>query len=199
MRLKRIFDVVVVLPLLAALSPVLLLVGLAVWLDVGFPILFRQKRPGLNGRPFTIYKFRTMTQSVDASGRVLEDGLRITKVGAFLRSASLDELPELLNILKGDMSLVGPRPLLMSYLTLYSEAQKRRHDMRPGLTGWAQINGRNTGTWPDRLSLDVWYVNNWTLLMDLKILAITVWKVIRREGINQPGRATVDAFTGNEY
>ncbi|MDB6152660.1 MAG: epsL [Chthoniobacteraceae bacterium] len=196
-QVKRVLDLVLVLPLLVILSPLLLIIAFLVWLDLGLPILFRQTRPGLHGRPFTIYKFRTMTQSLDTFGNVMEDGHRITKVGGFLRSTSLDELPEFFNILAGEMSLVGPRPLLMSYLTLYSEDQRRRHDVPPGLTGWAQINGRNTRSWPDRLALDLWYVQNWTVLLDLKILTITIWKVVRREGINQPGRATVDAFTGN--
>lgn len=196
-KVKRVLDLVLVLPLLVILSPLLLIIAFLVWLDLGLPILFRQTRPGLHGRPFTIYKFRTMTQSLDTFGNVMEDGHRITKIGGFLRSTSLDELPEFFNILAGEMSLVGPRPLLMSYLTLYSEDQRRRHDVPPGLTGWAQINGRNTRSWPDRLALDLWYVQNWTVLLDLKILTITIWKVVRREGINQPGRATVDAFTGN--
>lgn len=159
-------------------------------------MLFRQMRPGLHGEPFTLYKFRTMTDARDADGNLLPDAQRLTRFGRFLRSTSLDELPELWNVLKGDMSLVGPRPLLMQYLERYTPEQKRRHEVRPGITGWAQVNGRNAITWEEKFALDVWYVDNQSLWLDLRILMLTVWKVLRREAISQAGNATMTEFMG---
>jgi lipopolysaccharide/colanic/teichoic acid biosynthesis glycosyltransferase len=164
----------------------------------GRPVLFRQIRPGYKGKPFTIYKFRTMTNQRDRSGNLLPDEARLTRLGRFLRSTSLDEIPELINILKGEMSWVGPRPLLMQYLDRYTAEQARRHDVLPGITGWAQINGRNALTWKDKFNFDVWYVDHWSLSLDIKILLLTLWKVITREGINQPGHATAEEFMGTK-
>jgi sugar transferase EpsL len=158
--------------------------------------LFRQQRPGLHGKPFFIYKFRTMTDARDAHGCLLPDGDRLTSFGRFLRSTSLDELPELINVLQGDMSLVGPRPLLMRYLDRYTPEQGRRHDVRPGLTGWAQVNGRNALTWEDKFELDIWYVDHQSWMLDLRIMAQTVWMILKREGISQPGHATMEEFLG---
>jgi lipopolysaccharide/colanic/teichoic acid biosynthesis glycosyltransferase len=180
------------------LAPLLGLLAVTVAAKLGTPVVFRQQRPGLNGRPFTILKFRTMTDARDAADRLLPDAHRLTSFGKFLRSTSLDELPELVNVLRGEMSLVGPRPLLMEYLPLYSAEQRRRHDVLPGITGWAQINGRNAASWPRKFELDTWYVDHQSLWLDLKILALTVWKVLKRDGINQPGRATADKFCGSE-
>jgi sugar transferase EpsL len=163
-------------------------------LILGKPVFFRQQRPGLHGRPFTMYKFRTMTEARDAHGNLLPDGERLTRFGRLLRSASLDELPELFNVLKGDMSLVGPRPLLMQYLDRYTPGQARRHKVKPGLTGWSQVNGRNAISWEEKFRLDVWYVDNWSIWLDIKIILITVWMIIRREGINQPGQPTMEEF-----
>jgi sugar transferase EpsL len=163
----------------------------------GSPVIFAQKRPGFKGTPFYIYKFRTMTDARDKNGNLLPDAQRLTRLGRFLRSSSLDEIPELFNVLRGEMSLVGPRPLLMQYLERYSPEQARRHDALPGVTGWAQINGRNALTWDDKFKLDVWYVDNWSFWLDLKILFLTVWKVFKREGISQPGHATAEEFMGN--
>lgn len=194
----RAFNLAIALPAIALLSPVLVAVTALVRLKLGRPILFKQERPGYGGRPFTVYKFRTMTEAVDASGKRLPDADRLTRFGSFLRSTSLDELPELFNVLTGEMSLVGPRPLLTEYLARYSPEQMRRHDLPPGITGWAQIHGRNAARWPDRFALDVWYVDHRSMSLDLKILALTVLKVLRREGISQPGRATSAKFYGNE-
>jgi len=163
---------------------------------LGTPVLFRQQRPGLGGRPFWLLKFRTMTEARDARGNLLPDAARLTAFGRFLRATSLDELPELLNVLKGDMSLVGPRPLLMQYLDRYTPEQARRHEVRPGITGWAQVNGRNAITWEEKFKLDVWYVDNWSLWLDIKIIFMTVWKIFKREGISQPGQATMEEFRG---
>ena len=163
---------------------------------LGTPVLFRQQRPGLGGRPFWLLKFRTMTEARDAAGNLLPDAQRLTGFGRFLRATSLDELPELLNVLKGDMSLVGPRPLLMQYLDRYTPEQARRHEVRPGITGWAQVNGRNAITWEEKFKLDVWYVDNWSLWLDIKIIFMTVWKIFKREGISQPGQATMEEFRG---
>lgn len=159
--------------------------------------MFRQQRPGLGGRPFWLLKFRTMTDACDACGNLLPDAARLTSFGLFLRATSLDELPELFNVLKGDMSLVGPRPLLMQYLERYTPEQARRHEVRPGITGWAQVNGRNAITWEEKFRLDVWYVDNWSLWLDIKIIAMTIWKILKREGISQPGEATMEEFIGN--
>ena len=191
---KRSLDLALTLLALLALSPVLAVLALLVRLRLGAPVLFRQPRPGLGGRPFTIYKFRTMTNARDAAGRFLSDAERLTKFGRFLRSTSLDELPELINVLKGEMSLVGPRPLMVRYLECYTPEQARRHEGRPGITGWAQVNGRNALTWEEKFRLDVWYVDHISFWLDLKIMALTAWKIIRREGISQPGQATMEEF-----
>jgi sugar transferase EpsL len=195
---KKIFDLVLVIPGLAVLLPFLLCIALWGRLKLGSPVLFSQERPGLGGKPFKLYKFRTMTDSRDTHGNLLPDSERLTPFGHFLRSASLDELPELFNVLKGDMSLVGPRPLLMQYMNRYTLEQARRHKVRPGITGWAQVNGRNAITWEEKFKLDVWYVDNWSLWLDIKILAMTIWKILKREGINQPGQATMKEFMGSE-
>ncbi len=193
---KRILDLALTLPALLLLAPVMGLIALAVRLRLGAPVLFRQRRPGLHGEPFTLLKFRTMTGARDAAGNLLPDAERLTPLGRFLRATSLDELPELLSVLKGEMSLVGPRPLLMEYLPRYTPEQARRHDVRPGITGWAQVNGRNALSWEEKFALDVWYVDHCSLWLDLRILCMTVLQVLKREGISQPGRATVDYFTG---
>ncbi|WNL39577.1 sugar transferase [Halomonas sp. PAMB 3232] len=195
--MKRLFDFLVSLLALSLLSPVLLVVALLVRSKLGSPILFRQIRPGLHGKPFEMVKFRTMKDAYDAQGHPLPDDQRLTRFGNFLRATSLDELPELWNVLKGDMSLVGPRPLLMEYLPLYSAEQYRRHEARPGVTGWAQINGRNAISWDDKFKLDVWYVDNHSLWLDLKILMLTVKKVLVRDGISAEGEATMTKFTGS--
>jgi sugar transferase EpsL len=194
---KRIFDVVAAAAALILLSPLLLLLAVLVRARLGRPVLFTQPRPGYQGRPFSIYKFRTMTEVRDAAGNLLPDSARLTRLGRFLRSLSLDELPELFNILRGDMSFVGPRPLIMEYLPLYSPEQMRRHEVYPGLTGWAQVNGRNAIDWPTRFALDVWYVDHRSFWLDMQILLLTLWKVVRRENISQPGQATIQAFKGN--
>jgi len=195
--LKRLFDLLVTLPALFLLAPLMGLLALLVRFKLGAPVLFRQQRPGLHGRPFTLYKFRTMTDARDAQGALLPDAERLTPFGRFLRSISLDELPELFNVLKGEMSLVGPRPLLMEYLPRYTPEQMRRHEVRPGITGWAQVNGRNALTWEEKFQMDVWYVEHLSFWLDIRILALTFIKVFQREGISQPGRATVDYFTGS--
>ncbi|MBT3389701.1 MAG: sugar transferase [Chloroflexi bacterium] len=195
---KRIFDLLLTIPGLIVLSPLLLLVALLVRIYHGRPVLFSQTRPGYRGELFKLYKFRTMTNERDAAGKLLPDEQRLTRLGRILRATSLDELPEFLLILTGKMSLVGPRPLLVQYLERYSPNQARRHAVLPGITGWAQINGRNALTWADKFRLDVWYVDHWSLWLDIKILTLTLWKVIRREGISQPGHATAEEFMGNE-
>jgi len=194
---KSVLDRLVAAIALLILSPVLLIIGIAIYLRMGRPIVFAQPRPGKNGDIFTFYKFRTMTSDADANGNLLSDEERLTAIGQFLRKTSLDELPQLLNVLKGDMSFVGPRPLMVEYLDIYSPEQARRHDVIPGITGWAQINGRNTISWQEKFKLDVWYVDNWSLWLDLKILFLTVWKVVKKEGISQANHATVEDFTGN--
>jgi len=194
---KRLLDVVLSALALVLLSPLMLIIALAIRLTMGPPVLFRQQRPGLHGKPFTIHKFHTMIDARDAQGNLLPDAQRLTPFGRFLRATSLDELPELWNVLKGDMSLVGPRPLLMRYLDRYTPEQARRHEVRPGITGWAQVNGRNALTWEQKFALDVWYVDNLSLWLDLKIIALTVWKILKREGINQPGQATAEEFMGS--
>lgn len=196
--LKRIFDVAFASIALLLLSPVIIAVAMLIRLRLGSSVLFRQTRPGLNGEPFMMLKFRTMLDAVGSDGRPLPDAERLTPFGRALRSASLDELPELWNVVKGDMSVVGPRPLLMDYLPLYSTEQARRHDVRPGITGWAQVNGRNTLSWEEKFKLDVWYVDNRSLRLDLKILWLTVVKVLRREGISAAGEATMPLFTASE-
>jgi len=177
--------------------PVLLIVALLVRFLLGPPVIFKQTRPGLHGKTFVLLKFRTMTNSRTAQGDLLPDAKRLTSFGRFLRATSLDELPELFNVLRGDMSLVGPRPLLMQYLDRYTPEQARRHEVKPGITGWAQIHGRNALTWEEKFKLDVWYVDHWSLWLDIKILIVTVWKILRREGINQPGQATMKEFFGS--
>jgi sugar transferase EpsL len=194
---KRVFDLVVSLLALILLSPLLLVLALLVWIFLGTPILFRQERPGYKGRPFTAYKFRSMTNRTGPDGSLLPDAERITPFGHFLRSNSLDDLSQLFNVLRGEMSLVGPRPLLMRYLGRYTPEQMRRHDVTPGITGWAQVNGRNTLTWEDKFRLDLWYVDHWSFWLDIKILFMTVGTVLRREGISQPGHATAEEYKGS--
>jgi len=194
---KRAFDFAAALCGLLLLAPLLLIVALLVRFKLGSPVLFRQKRPGLHGVPFEIYKFRTMTDQRDEKGEFLPDGVRLTSFGRFLRSTSFDELPELFNVLKGDMSLVGPRPLLMEYLPLYTPEQARRHEAKPGITGWAQVNGRNAIGWEEKFALDVWYVDQRSFLLDLRILWLTLAKVFRKEGISETGQATMSKFTGS--
>lgn len=193
---KRIFDLVLTVPGLILISPLLAVIAVAVRIALGSPVLFRQQRPGFMGRPFVLYKFRTMSDEEDAEGNQLPDAVRLTRLGRILRSFSLDELPELLNVIKGEMSLVGPRPLLMRYLERYSAEQARRHEVLPGITGWTQVNGRNANTWEQKFEYDVWYVDHWSLRLDAKILVITLWKVLTREGISQPGQATAEEFMG---
>jgi sugar transferase EpsL len=195
---KRTVDLVILAALLPVVLPLLLIISTAVRLTLGSPVLFRQVRPGLRGRPFCIYKFRTMNDLSGASGELLPDAERLTRFGRLLRSTSLDELPSLWNVLRGEMSLIGPRPLLLEYVPLYSAQQARRHEVLPGVTGWVQINGRNALTWDDKLRLDVWYVDHVSLALDLRILVCTVWRVIRREGISAQGHATVPRFTGSQ-
>ena len=196
---KRIFDFLVAALGLLLVSPVLIVTAVLVALFHGTPVLFRQQRPGYKGNLFYINKFRTMSNARDKAGNLLPDAQRLTPLGRFLRSSSLDELPELFNILQGQMSLVGPRPLLTQYLTRYSPEQARRHDVMPGITGWAQINGRNALSWDEKFKLDVWYVDHWSFWLDIKILLLTVWKVFKREGISQPGHATAEEFMGNGH
>lgn len=196
--IKRIFDVVFSLLGLLVLLPLMILVAWQVKRKMGSPVFFKQERPGIHGRPFKMVKFRTMRDAYDASGNLLSDSERMTPFGRFLRSSSLDELPELWNVLKGDMSLVGPRPLLMEYLPLYNDFQYRRHEVRPGITGWAQVNGRNELSWQKKFELDVWYVDSRSLWLDLKIILLTMKKVIKRDGINAAGEATMSKFTGNQ-
>jgi sugar transferase EpsL len=193
---KRSLDLALTLPILVILSPVMVLTALAIWLLEGRPIFFRQPRPGLGGKIFTVIKFRTMRRETAPDGRLLPDSARLSRLGRLLRATSLDELPELWNILRGEMSLVGPRPLLVAYLERYSPRQARRHNVLPGLTGWAQVNGRNALSWDEKFRLDVWYVDHWSLRLDLKILWLTVWKVLKREGISQPGSDTAEEFMG---
>lgn len=194
---KRLLDLALTVPALVLLSPLLALIAVLVRVTMGAPVLFRQQRPGLHGQPFILYKFRTMTDAYDAEGRVRSEADRLTPLGRLLRSTSLDELPELWNVLKGEMSLVGPRPLLMKYLERYTPEQARRHEVRPGLTGWAQVNGRNAISWEQKFALDVWYVDHLSFWLDLKIMALTVWKILKREGISQPGHVTMEEFRGS--
>lgn len=194
---KRVMDIILSLMALILFSPAILIISIFVCTKIGFPILFRQDRPGYRGEIFTIYKFRTMQNRLDDQGNSLSDALRLTNFGRFLRATSLDELPELINVLKGEMSIVGPRPLLVEYLTRYSPEQFRRHEVLPGITGWAQINGRNAISWQEKFDLDMWYVDNWSLWLDIKTIVLSVVKVLRREGISQPGQATAEPFMGN--
>jgi sugar transferase EpsL len=193
---KRGLDLTLTIAALVLLAPIMIVVAVLVRLRLGAPVLFRQQRPGLAGRPFTMYKFRTMTDASDSAGRPLPDAERLTPFGRFLRSTSLDELPELINVLRGEMSLVGPRPLLTAYLERYSPEQMRRHEVRPGITGWAQINGRNAIAWEEKFALDVWYVDHLSLRLDLWIMVLTVWKTVRRDGISPRGHATMPEFDG---
>lgn len=193
---KYYIDMLVSLAISIMLFPVFLFIALFVRLTMGNPVLFCQERPGLNGKPFVMYKFRTMKDLRDEKGDLLADKQRLTLIGRILRSTSLDELPELFNVLKGEMSLVGPRPLLMEYLDYYTPEQARRHKVKPGITGWAQVNGRNALTWEEKLELDIWYVDNWTVWLDIKIIFTTISKVLKREGISQEGQATMERFTG---
>ena len=195
---KRFFDFGLALAALVLAGPAILLVALAVRASMGKPVLFRQTRPGLNGQLFDVFKFRTMTNARDIGGSLLPDEHRLTRLGKFLRATSLDELPQLWNVLRGDMSLVGPRPLLPEYLDRYTPEQARRHEVRPGITGWAQVNGRNATTWEERLRHDVWYVDNWSLWLDFKILWMTVVKVLKREGVSKEGHATMPEFMGTK-
>lgn len=195
--MKRGFDLTVALLLLLLLWPLILLVALLIAWRLGTPVVFAQQRPGLQGRPFVIYKFRTMTSATDAYGELLPDSERLTPLGKMIRKLSLDELPQLLNVLKGELSLVGPRPLLMEYLPLYSPEQARRHAVRPGITGWAQVNGRNAISWEDKFRLDVWYVDHQSFWLDMKILGLTVLKVVRSEGVSQAGHVSMEKFTGS--
>ena len=194
---KRFFDLVLAIPALIFLVPVTVVLIVLLRISIGKGVFFYQNRPGLHGKPFRIYKFRTMTDELDGDGNLLPDGERLTPLGRFLRKTSMDELPELFNVIKGDMSIVGPRPLLMQYLDRYTPDQARRHEVKPGITGWAQVNGRNAITWEDKFKLDVWYVDNLSLGLDMKIIAMTIWKILKREGINQPGHATAEKFKGS--
>ena len=195
---KRMLDLVLTVPGFLLISPVVAILAVLVRLRLGAPVLFRQERPGLRARPFILYKFRTMVEARSADGRPLPDETRLTGLGRFLRSFSLDELPELVNVLRGEMSLVGPRPLLTAYLDRYTPEQARRHEVLPGITGWAQVNGRNALTWEQKFKHDVWYVDHWSLWLDLRILAITMLKTLTREGISQPGQATAEEFLGSQ-
>jgi sugar transferase EpsL len=192
--LKRVCDVVVSSVALVVLAPLMGLIALLVWYTMGRPVLFRQVRPGLHGKPFGMYKFRTMCDWYDAQGNLLPDAERLTPFGRWLRATSLDELPQLFNVLRGEMSLVGPRPLLMEYMDRYTPAQARRHEVKPGITGWAQIHGRNNLSWEERFQMDVWYVDHWNLWLDFKILWRTLWLVLKREGISAQGHATMPRF-----
>jgi len=197
-RGKRLFDALGAGLCLVLASPVLAAISVLVWRSHGRPVLFVQERPGLDSKIFKMYKFRTMVDERDEHGRLLPDHRRLTRLGRFLRGSSLDELPELFNVLKGDMSLVGPRPLLVEYLPLYSQEQARRHGVKPGITGWAQVNGRNAISWEEKFKLDVWYVDNWSLWVDVKILWLTFLKVLKRSGVSAAEHATMPKFTGSE-
>lgn len=196
--MKRLFDFTVSLILFVGLSPIFIVIAWFIKRKLGSPIIFKQVRPGLNGIPFCLYKFRTMTDERDEKGQLLPDYIRLTSFGRFLRKYSLDEYPQLWNVIKGDLSLVGPRPLLVEYLPLYTKEQFFRHNVRPGITGWAQVNGRNALSWEDKFKLDVWYVKNQSFFLDMKILFLTAYKVIISDGINQPGNATVESFKGSK-
>src|SRR5690606_37795329 len=196
--MKRVMDLLIAVLLLLLLFPVIILIVLLIRFNMGSPVIFKQLRPGLGGKPFYLYKFRTMTDERDENGELLPDHLRLTPFGQFLRKYSLDELPQLFNVLKGDISLVGPRPLLMEYLELYTPEQARRHEVKPGITGWAQVNGRNAISWEEKFKLDVWYVDHQSFWLDLKILFLTVIKVLKSEGISHEGHVTMEKFTGTK-
>ena len=195
--MKSIFDYLIGIIAVFFAAPILIILCVLLKISMGFPIIFIQQRPGINGIPFNFFKFRTMTNETDEKGKLLPDRDRLTPIGRFLRNTSLDEVPSLFNVLKGDMSFVGPRPLLMEYLPLYSNEQMRRHDVKPGITGWAQINGRNSISWEEKFKLDVWYVDNQSLFLDIKIIFITIAKVLKQEGINQGRTITMEKFKGN--
>lgn len=197
--MKRSIDLLLSLIALVTLSPLLLILVFLIRVRLGSPVFFRQRRPGRNGRPFQLVKFRTMTCDKDTSGALLPDSERLPAFGRMLRATSLDELPELWNVLNGDMSLVGPRPLLMEYLNLYTSEQARRHEVRPGITGWAQVNGRNALSWEDKFALDVWYVDNWSFWLDAKILSMTIVQVVKRDSVSQHGHATMEPFRGSNH
>ncbi len=197
MPVKRILDIFLSLIVLILASPLMLILALLIWAFLGRPIIFSQERPGFKRKIFTLYKFRTMAEVRDASGKLLPDTMRLTTLGRFLRSSSLDELPELINILRGEMSWVGPRPLLVEYLPRYTDEQDRRHDVMPGLTGWAQVNGRNALTWEEKFMYDVWYVDNWSFGLDLKILWLTIWQVVSSRNITPPGETSMEEFLGS--
>ena len=194
---KRLFDLVLAVTALILLTPVMLIIAGTVRILLRLPVLFSQLRPGLFGRPFVIYKFRTMTDERDGDGNLLPDVERLTRLGRFLRKTSMDELPELFNVIKGDMSIVGPRPLRMAYLSRYSMEQARRHELMPGITGWAQVNGRNTISWDNKFKLDVWYVDHHNFILDLKIILMTMWQIVKRQGISADGHVTMPPFKGN--
>ncbi len=194
---KRLFDLLVAIPLILLLLPIVMIVAVLIRWKLGSPVVFKQQRPGLRGKPFYLYKFRTMTDARDSEGKLLPDSIRLTRFGQFLRKYSLDEFLQLLNVIKGDLSLVGPRPLLIDYLPLYTEEQAKRHHVRPGITGWAQVNGRNGISWEEKFRLDVWYVDNQSFLLDLKILALTFMKVLKSEGIQNANHATMPFFEGS--
>ena len=196
--MKRLFDIAIAALVILVLAMPILVLSMLIRIKLGSPVLFRQVRPGLKGHPFTMVKFRTMTEERDSDGALLPDSQRCTPFGSFLRASSLDELPELWNVLTGDMSLVGPRPLLMEYLPLYSDEQARRHDLRPGITGWAQVNGRNAISWENKFMLDVWYIENQSMILDIRILSMTMYKVLVRDGISAAGEATMPTFTGSK-
>lgn len=196
--MKRLFDFTTATVGLAVISPVVVATALVVKKRLGSPVLFKQVRPGLHGKPFELYKFRTMTDEKNENGELLPDSVRLTETGKLIRNYSLDELPQLINVIKGDLSLVGPRPLLMEYVDLYNDQQMKRHDVKPGITGWAQVNGRNTISWKEKFELDVWYAENQSFWLDMKIIYMTIQKVISKEGINQEGESTVKYFTGNK-
>ena len=198
LKVKRTVDLIVSFALLTAFSPLLFAVGILLFLTMGRPILFRQRRAGRYGRPFIVYKFRTMTDERDTQGQPVADRERVTRVGRLLRLLSIDELPQLWNVLRGDMSLVGPRPLLMQYLERYSAEEMRRHQVKPGMTGWAQVNGRNATSWQERFALDVWYVENWSLALDARILVRTLWTVLTGEGVAHGGHVSMPEFLGSE-
>jgi sugar transferase EpsL len=198
LKVKRTVDLIVSFALLTAFSPLLFAVGILLFLTMGRPILFRQRRAGRYGRPFVVYKFRTMTDERGAQGQPVADGERLTRVGRLLRLFSIDELPQLWNVLRGDMSLVGPRPLLMQYLQRYNAEEMQRHEVKPGITGWAQVNGRNATSWQERFALDVWYVENWSLALDARILLRTLWTVLAGEGVAHGGHVSMPEFLGNE-
>lgn len=194
---KRLLDIILSAIILILASPLLFLTAVLIFLSYGAPIFFKHERPGKDGLPFRLIKFRSMRDARDQEGNILPDAERITRFGQFIRRTSIDELPEFYNVLRGDMSLVGPRPLLMQYLQRYSAEQARRHDVLPGVTGWAQINGRNAISWDDKFKYDLWYIDHWTFWLDVKIIFLTIWKVLKGDGVSQPGRATMDEFMGN--